>query len=339
VTVNDATPPVFDNIPATQLAQRCANGTVRVSVPTARSQCGPGSTATVTGTVIRVNGATVSIPVVDGTVSIAAGTAVIRWVATNASGVTTTFNQTVTVVPAATIYGSRGVALADRSTVNGTIYSGAGGIASVGNDSVINGSIISLSPVQLRDRVRVTTIHTSAGITRGNNDVIGSIITTTPVLPPFPTINQQFTGTQAITVAPDATQTLAPGQYGAVTVYSRGRLVLSAGVYVFTALDLEPEAVLVVPSATAQNVQIFVRDSVIYRGRTATASGTLAELFLGYTSSNQITIEREFTGTIVAPNASLTLQSLNNQGVYTGGFFARQVNESPGNTTHPLACD
>jgi len=62
-------------------------------------------------------------------------------------------------------------------------------------------------------------------------------------------------------------------------------------------------------------------------------------LFLGYTSSNQITIEREFTGTIVAPNASLTLQSLNTQGVYTGGFFARQVIESPGNTTLPLSCE
>ena len=338
VTVNDRSPPVFDSIPATQIAQRCANGTVRVNVPTARSQCSTGGTATVTGTVIRVNGATVSIPVVNGAVNIAAGTAVIRWVARSASGVTTTFDQTVTVVPAATIYGSRGVSLADRSTVNGTIYSGGGGIASVGNDSIINGSLISLSPVQLRDRVRVTAIQTNAGITRGNGVVIGSISTTTPVLPPFPTINQQFTGTQAITVAPDGTQTLAPGQYGAVTVFSRGRLVLSAGVYVFTALDLEPQAVLVVPSATAQNVQIFVRDNVIYRGRTATASGALAALLLGYTSSNQITIEREFTGAIIAPNATLNLQSLNNQGAYNGGFFARQVNESPGNTTNQLSC-
>jgi len=342
VTVTDGAPPVFDPpVPPSQTVQTCSNGstTVRVTVPTARNQCSSGA-ATVTGTVIQRNGVPVSIPITNGNVNIGPGAAVIRWVATGTNGQTTEVTQTLVVNGPATYYGNRGVNLADRSTVNGTVYSGASGLASVGNDSVINGSIISLSPVQLRDRVRVTLIHTSAGLTRGNNDVVGTFVTTTPVLPPFPAINQTFTGTQAITVAPDTTRTLAPGQYGAVTVFSRGRLVVSAGTYVFTSFDLEPQATLVVPSSTTQNVQVFVRDNVIYRGRTATASGTLAPLFLGYTGGNGITIEAVYTGTIVAPNATLTMQSLNNTGVYTGEFFGRQVNVSPGNTTNsnPFTC-
>jgi hypothetical protein len=110
---------------------------------------------------------------------------------------------------------------------------------------------------------------------------------------------------------------------------------------VFRSLDLEPQATLVVPSSQAQTVRVFVRDSVIYRGRTATASGTLAPLFLAYTGTSPITIENVYTGTIIAPSATLTLQSLNGAGVYTGEFFARQVSLSPANTTNsnPFTCD
>ena len=89
-----------------------------------------------------------------------------------------------------------------------------------------------------------------------------------------------------------------------------------------------------------ETAQVFVRDSVIYRGRTTIASGTIAPLFLGYTGSNAITIENVYSGTIIASNASLTLQSLNNTGVYTGEFFGRQVTLSPATTTNssPFTC-
>jgi hypothetical protein len=340
-TVNDGPAPTFDTTPPPVTVSSCSTGsnTVHVTVPTAHDQC-THAAATVTGTVIQLNGATVSIPVTNGTVSLPPGTAVIRWVATNANGTTASVNQTVTVVGPATYYGLHGVNLNDRSTVNGTVYSGGGGTASVGNDSIINGSVISLSPVHLFDRVSATLINTNAGLTRGSNDVIGTILTTTPVLPTFPTITQTFTGTQAVTVAVGATRTLAPGQYGAVTVFSNGKLVLSTGTYAFTSLDLEPQATLVTPSSAAETARVFVRDSVIYRGRTAISSGTLAPLFLGYTGVNGITIESVYSGTIVAPNATLTMQSLNGTGVYTGEFFGKQVVVSPGNTTNssPFTC-
>jgi len=339
INVNDRTPPTFDTVPPSQTVQSCSSGPVKVTVPTAHNQCGPGS-ATVSGSVIQFNGAAVSIPVVNGTVNVGPGTGVIRWIAQSAGGGTATVDQTLTVLAAATFYGSHGVNVADRSVVNGTVYSGSGGQAVAGNDTSINGNLISLSPVQLRDRTTVTFINTNAGLPRGNNDHIGSVSTATPVLPAFPTITQTFNGGAAIVVNPDATRTLAPGQYGAVTVFSRGKLVLSAGTYVFTSLDLEPQAQLVVPSSTAENVLVYARDNVIYRGRTATASGTIAPLFLGYTGSNPITIEAVFTGTIIAPSATLTLQSLNGAGVYTGDFFARQVNLSPATTTNgnPFTC-
>ena len=341
ITVNDKTPPVFDTTPSSQTVHVCGNGssTVTVTVPTAHNFCTQAA-ATVTGTVTLFNGVTVSVPVLNGTVSLPPGVGTIHWVAQNANGVTTPLDQTVTVAGPATFFGSRGIAIADRGIVNGSVFSGAGGVATVGNDAAINGNLISLSPVQLRDRTTVTFIDTNAGLTPGSNDHIGGTSTVTPVLPAFPTINQQFTGSTAISVPPDTSRSLAPGQYGAVTVFSRAKLVLSAGTYVFTSLDLEPQASLVTPSSSSESVRIFVRDSVIYRGRTTIASGAIAPLFLGYTGSNAITIENVFTGTIVAPSASLNLQSLNGAGVYTGDFFARQVDLSPANTTNsnPFTC-
>ena len=341
ITINDRTAPVFDPAPPARTQSVCSNGNsvITVTEPTAHNFCDH-TQADVTGSVIRYNGVAVSIPVVNNTVTVPPGQGVLRWVATNANGVTTNFDQTLTVVGPPTFFGSRGVAIADRSVVNGSVFSGASGTVSVGNDATINGNLISLSPVQLRDRTTITFINTNAGITPGSDDHIGGTSTVTPILPAFPTITQQFTGSQVITLPPDTSRSLSPGQYGAVTVFSRARLVLSAGTYVFTSLDLEPQGVLIVPAVSIQNVRIFVRDNVIYRGRTTNSSGTIAPLFLGYTGSNPLTVENVFTGTIVAPNASLTLQSLNGTGVYTGEFFARQITLSPANTTNssPFTC-
>jgi len=341
ITVNDRTPPVFNTTPPSQTAQVCTNGNsaIPVTIPTAHDFCTQAA-ATVTGTVTLYNGVAVSIPVVNGKVNVPPGAGTIHWVAQNPNGVTTPLDQTLTVVGPPTFFGSHGVTLADRVVVNGSVFSGTGGTATIGNDATINGNLISLSPVQLRDRTTITFINTNAGVTPGSNDHIGGTSTATPVLPAFPTISQSFTGSQAITLPPDTTRPLSPGQYGAVTVFSRAKLVLSAGTYAFTSLDLEPQASLVTPSSTAETARVFVRDNVIYRGRTTVASGAIAPLFLGYTGSNAITIENVFMGTIVAPSAALTLQSLNGAGVYTGDFFGRQVSVSPANTTNssPFTC-
>jgi hypothetical protein len=232
----------------------------------------------------------------------------------------------ITVLPSPTLFGQQGLAVADGASVTGALYAGDGGSVALGNDAVV-GSVFSLSPVQLRDRTTATLIDTSATLTQGNGDHVASVCTTTPTLPSFPTVSVGFTGAQAVQVSPGTTQSLAPGQYGAVTVYSNAKLVLSAGDYQLTSLDLEPQAQLVVPSATAEAVRVFVRDSVIYRG-SSVAAGVLAPLYLAYTGTAPLTLERAFLGTIVAPSASLTLQTLN-QGNFTGDFFAKTVTLSP----------
>jgi hypothetical protein len=178
--------------------------------------------------------------------------------------------------------------------------------------------------------------------------VLGGTSASAPTLPAFPNDPVTFTGTQPVTVNPTVEPmdvlTLVPGQYGAVSVSTRGKLILSAGNYEFRSLDLEPQAQLVVPSSTAETARVFVQSSVIYRGTTnvATTSSSPppAPLFLVYTGTATLTIGSPFTGTIIAPNATLSLQSLNNAGVYTGEFFAEQITLSPNTTlnSNPFTC-
>jgi hypothetical protein len=336
ITVTDGTMPVFATIAPSQTVQSCSVGTgaVAVTVPSAQDPC-TGVAAQVSGTVTRFNGAVVSIPVVNGTVSLPAGSGVISFTATGVNGLTQGATQPITVLAPATFYGSQGVALAtDGATVNGTIYAGAGGSVSIGNDATV-GNLFSLSPVVLHDRTIATLIDTNAALTRGNNDHIAAVSTAVPVLPAFPPISATFAGGAPVTVFSQQTRPLAPGQYGAVTVDSQGSIVLSAGIYDFTSLDVESQAVIVVPSATSEATQIFVRDSITYRGATQTGAKALAPLYLGYTGTSPVTIGSLFNGSVVAPNAALTLQSLNGAGNYNGEFFAKNVTLQPHTTVNP----
>jgi hypothetical protein len=222
----------------------------------------------------------------------------------------------------AVIYGVGGVTImADRAAVQGPILCGSGGQLNVGNDAT-GGDLFSLSPIRLYDRSTVGWIQTSAALTLGSNDHYRGLLKSTPVLPAFPQISTQFTGTKAITLQPDAKQTITPGQYARVTVNSRAQLTLSTGSYNFTALDLEPQAKLIVPS-TSETVKIYVRDTVIYRGTATISGGTAAPVYLGYVGTSPLVLESVYTGTVVAPNAQLTLQTVT--GGYTGEFFGKQV--------------
>ena len=350
VTVNDEAPPVFGAVPTSDVAQSCSSsGSVPVTVPTATDPC-TGAAVPVTGTVVQFNGVTVSIPVINGTVTVPPGSGTLQFVAAGLGGATTTVEVPLTVIASPTFFGKQGVAVDSAAHVAGTIDSAAGGQVIVQNDAHV-GAVVSLSPVLLQDRVVATSIDSSAGITLGHSDTIGSSSSALPVLPAFPSLPVTFTGGQAITLnSPNApppavtARTLAPGQYGAVIVDPRAQLALSAGDYEFTSLDLEPQGELVLPSATGETVRIFVENAVTFHGSANVASTSStpppAPLFLEYFGGATLQIGSPFTGTILAPNAELELQSLNNTGSYTGEFFAKQVTVDPNTTVNsdPVTC-
>jgi hypothetical protein len=279
------------------------------------------------------------------TIAVPPGSGTVQWVATNQNGVTTTVSQAITVLAPTTLFGSQGVGVDDTATVNGTVYVGGGGETLLEPDVTVK-QVFSLSPVSVQDRVTAALVDSNAPITFSDRstDHITTVTSATPVLPAMPGVSMTFTGTTPEIVHPTPqspfTLSLAPGQYGAVTVYSRGQLILSAGSYAFTSLDLEPQGSIVTPSATTEAVQLFVENTVIYSGSTVNSAGSLAPLYLAYFGTSPLSIGTAFTGTIVSAKAPLVLESLNGQGSFTGEFFAQNITVSPSDTvnSNPFTC-
>jgi hypothetical protein len=231
------------------------------------------------------------------------------------------------------------VSIDDRAQVKlpGTGFATLGntgnGLLSVGVQSQ-TGALVTGGAVLLRDRAVVNGNVLAAGaVTKQNLPVVNGTVTSPAAinLPPgrdltgvtFPATNQG-----AVTVAQGATQALAPGSYAGVTVFSGGRLTLSAGTYFMNTLDLEPQARLNLDQ-TGGPVQIFVRTSVIDRGQIASVAGVQGGFVLGYAGTQPLAIEAPFlAGTVVAPNAKVTVTSLG-ANAFAGELFAHDIEVQP----------
>ena len=112
----------------------------------------------------------------------------------------------------------------------------------------------------------------------------------------------------------------------------------AGGAYLLNSLDLEPGAHIVLPNAT---VSLFVRDAIIaLRGSLATANGAAPLLTLGFQGTQPVFVDTAFTGTILAPNAKLNLDTLTSGQQYQGQFFAKDIEAFPDVTIidHPANC-
>lgn len=253
------------------------------------------------------------------------GATTIIWTATDSRGSTTTLEQTVDNQPV--IVGSNSVSLADRAKVpSGAIVSLGNGTTSIGNDAQV-GTVLSRGTLEVRDRTRVTGTLLSQGVVRlGSNVTVppGAVQPNRPLpVGAFPELNiPSFpVGTTQVSLQPGQSRALSPGNFGNINVYSRATLTLAPGDYYLTSLTLEPESRLILSGAT----RIFVRSSLIMRGDIQ-GNGTLT---LNYTGTNQVTLERNFTGHIRAPMARISLGS-GNQLTFRGSVMARDVELRPG---------
>jgi Thrombospondin type 3 repeat len=209
-----------------------------------------------------------------------------------------------------------------------------GGALELGVDASA-GSLFAKGAVQLRDRARVQGSITTEGlVSRGNGaTVTGTIRERTSVSPAnlaswqvcMPTTNSGN-----VQMEPDASRTLAPGDYGSLIVRSRAQLSLRGGQYTFTSIMVEPQARLLLDSQSSP-ITLYSRGAVTVRGVFEQRAGSAAELLIGTLAPDTVNIEMAFTGTIVAPNAELQLASVNAPG-HRGAFFARRIVARPGST-------
>jgi hypothetical protein len=214
-----------------------------------------------------------------------------------------------------------------------------GGAVQIGVGATV-GDVVSVGPVMLADRATVNgLIQTRSSVQMGSDVVVtGPVASEASLnLPPAVDLSDVVFPTMAegdILVSPDGRVPASPGSYGAVRVYSRGQLTLTAGTYYFRDLDLEPQGQLVLDES-AGPVVILVESSLIYRGGIVMPDGTPASVFLGYLGTQPVSLEMDFSGTLIAPNAPVTLGA-DEQLSFRGQFVAQSFELRPRAT---LTCD
>jgi hypothetical protein len=189
----------------------------------------------------------------------------------------------------------------------------SGGPVTVQPDSTVV-DIVATGHVDLRDRVKETGNVVAPSLTVGNSVTIsGKSVTVTPAV-----------GDSLIWIAstpggtvpgwdlqPGQSQSVAPGRYGAMSVKSTAKLILSSpGRYFFESLDLEPGSTLQLPTAD-QSTEVYVHgQQLILRGNISGPSGIEERFAIIYAGSNDVFAEAPMVGALIVPSANVTLRSL-----------------------------
>jgi MYXO-CTERM domain-containing protein len=262
-------------------------------------------------------------------VRLALGSHTVEWSASDGTN-TTKAQQTVTVLIA--IQASQSFLVDDRAqlkTATGgfaAVLNAGSGATRLGIDAH-TGSIQSLGGVSSFDRARVEgNIVTAGTYTPGNASVVTGTVTqhasvsfpAAPTLPTFPTPS----GANAI-VNSGSTYAPAPGSYPSLTVNSAATLVLAAGDYYFTTLVINGSATVRANAAT----RVFARNQLTLGSSVRTSSGALAPIMLGFAGTS-FSLGVAFTGTLIAPNAALSIGSGSNLS-FAGSFFAKTIELQP----------
>ncbi len=231
------------------------------------------------------------------------------------------------------------LAVADRVTVQDS----AGGFASISNMGTTQStfgtdlkaaSLWSVPSISLGHRDALSgTLRTQGTVTKPADVTVTGGVLEHVQLQPGQTVTWNVvipaTSRGTVDLEPGANQTITPGRYGSVAVKSGATLRLSAGVYVFGSLDLEPQGMILLDKSAGE-VFVYVQTSLIERGTFAGTNRQPIDAFLGYLGTADAAIGAAFVGTVVAPSAKLTLNSVATP--HRGTFIAKNLQVDAGAT-------
>jgi hypothetical protein len=99
---------------------------------------------------------------------------------------------------------------------------------------------------------------------------------------------------------------LAPGSYGAVSVKPNAKLSLSAGTYYFASLDSQPNAAVSLDK-TAGPITITIQSALTFKNALADPVAPGTAVLVQYWGTAPVVLQATFSGTFVAPQASVEL--------------------------------
>ena len=131
----------------------------------------------------------------------------------------------------------------------------------------------------------------------------------------------------AVRAEPGASVTLAPGAYTVGDFKSRVSLSLSAGIYVFDELQLQPEARVAVDLSSGP-VLIIVRRELTNRATFTLSGGSALDFSLVYLGSRETQFHYPWAGRLFAPNGAVVLGS-HGGFTYTGQIYVKELEIRP----------
>jgi hypothetical protein len=229
----------------------------------------------------------------------------------------------------------------DRARVNGAnglglVVNAGTGTTTLGADAAV-GDLLGGGAMTLRDRSFVSRNVQSGGVlTRQNGVVVSGTISER--VPLRSLVNRSWLvvfsdSATSVNLTSGQTKVLSPGTYTNVTANGGSKLTLKAGTYNINSLKLEPQSTLTLDTS-AGAVIVNVKNELIYRGTVPNRQSVAGKALFGYFGSTMVSVDAPFAGTLVAPNATIKLESLNGATHY-GAFFGKNVEvHQGGNVVH-----
>lgn len=329
----DSVPPVIDAGSASSAVSTCSSGAVPVAfqVPTATDNCGMG---VVNGAIIQSSDPSLSLPLAlsSGTATLKPGTYTIEWVAFDAFGNASAPMEQIVKVQSA-LAASNSLYIRNDSNVlraggYGAVANAGTGLTEIGNN-VLVGGVDGAGNVKVWHNAKVHgnlnaggtyNVEPSAvvyGLKTNGANVSVAVQNLSDVT--FPVTPGQ------ITVNSGGVRTFGPGNHPTVYLNSGSKMILEPGDHYFEQLHVNSSTVVV----QAQNgTRLFVRTGMAFRAPIVTAAGTLATVFLGYAGTT-LTLEANFSGTVIAPNATLRMGTATAQS-FSGAAHAKIIDLSNG---------
>ena len=335
VTVTHTKPPEFAAAPEATISV-CNPGVqeLKIPSPTVIDACAPFA---LRGEVVSVNGQPVGpIPIVSDVVTLAPGTLVVHWTATDsANNLSSTFDQTIEVLTRPTVYTSNSLSIDEQAevvfgTVFGTVENSGAGATTLGGKTIV-GDVLSAGPVSIGQGGSVegwlkteSTLSTNNGVSIRGPVIQGSaklkFFPPPPPPPPFPPPQRD------VQLGPGESGTAAPGSFGSVGVQPNAELSLSSGTYFFASLDLKPNGIIRLDSS-AGPVRIYISDSVSFHGAFVDPVHSSGSLMIEYVGTSAVVLQAPFSGAFYAPSARLELHSPGS--TFTGEFYAKDLEVFP----------
>jgi hypothetical protein len=229
----------------------------------------------------------------------------------------------------------------DRARVNGAsglglvVNSGLGS-TTLGADAAV-GDLLGGGTMTLRDRAFVARNVQSGGVlTRQNAVVVNGTISER--VPLKSRVNRSWLvvfsdSAASVNLTSGQTRVLTPGSYANVTANGGSKLTFKAGTYNINSLKLEPQSTLTLDTS-AGAIVVNVKNELIFRTTVPNRQSVAGKALFGYLGSTMVSVDAPFAGTLVAPNATIKLESLNGATHY-GAFFGKDVEvHQGGNVVH-----